>query len=499
MHSLSSLFKRVALFLSWGALSAVVATVAVLYLQSCDGPPLKPWHSEHLTEEFTSRKASEVRTFKDYQLLEDRLFAQLEERVYAQTATGPDYALVRYSPGSAADPRGRQPDWNRSLELPATRPRGGVVLLHGMSDSPYSLRALGEVLNRRGYWVIALRLPGHGTAPSGLTSVQWQDMAAALKLSVAHLADQVGDQPVHLVGYSTGAPLALDFTLNALAGEAAPVPASLVLISPAIAIHPAAALAKWKQRVSALPGLGGMAWLQVVPEFDPYKYNSFASNAADQVHRLTRSVEARLASWVRTNPERPMPPILMFKSTVDATVTNEAAVDRLLGRLAPHLHELILFDINRAAAKSILLTADPGPWTARLMNDETLPFTVTLVTNENPMSTAVVARTKLPYSIDVSMTEPLGLSWPSGVISLSHVALPVPPDDPLYGQRQPDNDAILFLGQMSIQGERDLLKLPSDWLLRLRYNPFYAFLEARTLHWLEKASVGGSLSGNKNR
>lgn len=485
--------------MTWGALSVVVVTVAVFYIQSCGGPPLKHWHTEPLTEEFTSRKADDVNTFKDYQQLEDRLFAQLEELVYTQTATGPDYALARYSPGSAADPRGRQPDWNRSLELPATSARGGVLLLHGMSDSPYSLRALGETLNRRGYWVIALRLPGHGTAPSGLTSIQWQDMAAAVKLSVAHLADQVGNQPVHIIGYSTGAPLALDFTLNALAGDAAPVPASLVLISPAIGIHPSAALAKWKQRFSALPGLGGLAWLQIVPEFDPYKYNSFATNAADQVHRLTRSVEAAVASRVNTNSEVTMPPILMFKSTVDATVTNEATVDRLLGHLVPNHHELILFDINRAAAKSILLVSNPGPWTARLMNDETLPFTVTLVTNESPRSRTVVARTKPPHSKDVSMTEPLGLSWPSGVISLSHVALPIPPDDPLYGQRQPDNEDLLFLGQMAIQGERGLLKLPSDWLLRLRYNPFYAFLEARTLDWLEKVSESGSLSENKNR
>ena len=58
------------------------------------------------------------------------------------------------------------------------------------------------------------------------------------------------------------------------------------------------------------------------------------------------------------------------------------------------------------------------------------------------------------------------------MISLSHVALPFPPDDPLYGQRPPDNEDVLFLGQMAIQGERGLLKLSSDWLLRLRHDPF---------------------------
>lgn len=39
---------------------------------------------------------------------------------------------------------------------------------------------------------------------------------------------------------------------------------------------------------------------------------------------------------------------------------------------------------------------------------------------------------------------------------------------------------------MAIQGERGLLTLPLDWLLRLRYNPFYDYLEARVLSRVEK-------------
>jgi len=33
-----------------------------------------------------------------------------------------------------------------------------------------------------------------------------------------------------------------------------------------------------------------------MPEFDPYKYDSFATNAADVVHRLTRTVDDRIAA-----------------------------------------------------------------------------------------------------------------------------------------------------------------------------------------------------------
>jgi hypothetical protein len=233
-----------------------------------------------------------------------------------------------------------------------------------------------------------------------------------------------------------------------------------------------------------MPGLGGLAWLQVQPEFDPYKYNSFATNAGEQVHRLTRSVAGRIAARDESASTGVLPPILVLKSTVDATVSTDAVVNRLLRHLAPNRHELVLFDINRLAMKFPLLVADPGPLTARVMTDATLPFAVTLVTNESPESAAVVARHKEPFSAGVSRARPLELAWPRGVISLSHVALPFPPDDPLYGQRPAGNNEALFLGEMALQGERGLLKIPEDWLLRLRYNPFYDYLEQQVLDWV---------------
>ncbi len=465
-----------------------LATIALLFfVQACSGPPLKPWHTEKLTEEFTAARADEVQSFVDYQQLEERLFRQLEEKVYAQVQTGPEYELVRYSAGSAADPQNKTPNWNRSFELTSEAPTGGVLLLHGMSDSPYSLRALAQTLNQRGYWVVGLRLPGHGTAPSGLKYLSPADMIAAVRLAMAHLDAALGGGPIHIVGYSTGAPLALNFALDAIEDTALPVPVSLVLISPAIRVHAAAGAARFKDGMSVVPGLKGLAWLQIQPEFDPYKYNSFATNAGDVVHQLTRSVDSRIAALDPSNPA--LPPILVFKSTVDATVTTEAVVDNLLAVLAPDRHELVLFDINRTAAKSTLLIDDPGPLTQRLMDDATLRFAVTFITKENPQSTAVVARHKDPFTADVSDIEPLDLAWPNGVISLSHVALPFPPDDPLYGRRPPDNDDILFLGELAMQGERGLLKIPDDWLLRLRYNPFYQVIETRVLEWFDTANA----------
>ncbi len=116
--------------LLWGG------TITLLYIQGCSGPTLQPWHTEKLSTEFTAEKTNEIESFDAYRRLEDELFAQLEKKVYARSATGPEYALVRYSAGSAADPRHRQPNWNRSFELTAEAPTGGILLLHTMSDSP---------------------------------------------------------------------------------------------------------------------------------------------------------------------------------------------------------------------------------------------------------------------------------------------------------------------------------------------------------------------------
>jgi hypothetical protein len=181
--------------------------------------------------------------------------------------------------------------------------------------------------------------------------------------------------------------------------------------------------------------------------------------------------------------------MLVFKSNADSTVSTAAVVQRLLGRLDPDRHELVLFDVNRDAAKSILLLTDRRALDLRVMGDGALPFAVTLVTNEDDGSPVVVARRQPPRSASVSQTESLALAWPAGVISLSHVALPISPDDPLYGQRPPGNQDVLFLGQMAVQGERGTLRLSSDWLLRLRHNPFYDYLDRRALAWIDSAGA----------
>ena len=45
--------------------------------------------------------------------------------------------------------------------------RGVVVLLHGLTNSPYSQRHIAQVYRDRGFLALVIRMPGHGTVPAG--------------------------------------------------------------------------------------------------------------------------------------------------------------------------------------------------------------------------------------------------------------------------------------------------------------------------------------------
>jgi alpha-beta hydrolase superfamily lysophospholipase len=446
------------------------------------GPEPRAWHEADL-KDFTAADAAEVNTLADYLKLEDRLFADLQEQVYAHTETGDHKAFNRYSTGSRSDPGIWPVNWNRSFHLkPAAgsgAPRGAALLLHGLTDAPYSLRSIGEHLAAGGIEVVGLRLPGHGTAPSGLLTFRVEDMQAAVRMAMLDLRRQAGpDLPIYMVGYSNGAALAVDYTLSVLEGEALPKPAGLVLISPSIGIARIAAVAQVRTGLSSVPGFERAAWQVIQLEFDPYKYNSFSFNAAGQTHRLTSRVSRRVLELADGQPIEDFPPVLAFLSTVDSTVRAEAVVDALLEHLAPGNHELVLFDVNRFSVVQQLLVNDPGPLTQRLLALPQRPFGLTVITNLTP-ETQQVKELKAPAGSDEQVMRPLELAWPRTVFSLSHVALPFPPDDPLYGFEPAAETDHVQLGHIAVRGENGVLALPMWALTRQRSNPFHAYLIER--------------------
>ncbi|WP_155315785.1 alpha/beta hydrolase [Desulfosarcina alkanivorans] len=308
-------------------------------------PDVNLWHTIDLEGEYSAD--SPVADLKEYLAVETRLFQQMEQRVMARISPEARGPLNRYNRGSLTDPVRWGTDWNRTFELTAAQPAAGVLLLHGMSDGPYSLRALGRRLNAQGAWVLGLRLPGHGTVPSGLLHVTWEDMAASVRLAMRHLRERLPGRPVFLVGYSTGGALAVAYALACLDDESLPEVEKMVLISPALGVSRLAALSVWQARMSRWLGLEKLAWNSIQPEYNAYKYNSFAINAGHQVYRLADAVRERLEAAHQSGDLSRFPPVLAFQSVVDATVSTPAVITGLFNFLDRPDHELIVFDINR--------------------------------------------------------------------------------------------------------------------------------------------------------
>ena len=101
-----------------------------------------------------------------------------------------------------------------------------------------------------------------------------------------------------------------------------------------------------------------------------------------------------------------------------------------------------------------------------------------LVTNTGPDSAEVSAMTASPGAAALA-AEPLRLAWPPEIFSLSHVALPFAPDDPVYGGAPPEGTETVRLGRLTPRGEKDVLIVPLDSLMRVSWNPFFGYLADR--------------------
>ena len=480
--------RQVTQFLLSGVLGALLVVIVVGVVALNDRPDLQVWHDTVLDEEFT--RESGLDSFAEYLELEDRLFEQLDEQIYGQIKEEDRLAINRYFRGSFSDPSRWPVNWNRSFVLASEKPLAGVLLLHGMSDSPYSLHSIGQLLHDRGAYVIGLRIPGHGQAPSGLLDVEWEDMAAAVRLAMRELQSKSAGVPMYIVGYSNGGALAVQYALDSLENDRLARVDGLVLLSPEIGISKMAALAKWQERLGHLLGLEKLAWNSLLPEYDPWKYGSFALNAGKQAYRITQEIQRQLGVAAKRGSLKRLPPILAFQSVVDATVTAPALVNNLFLRLPaitsragggePLHHELVLFDINRWAEIGPLLNENPSAWIDSMLKTDAFNFWLTLMSNKSRDNQDVIAFSKMPGSADITACD-TGITWPRSVYSLSHVALPFAPEDPVYGGELAAPSPGIDLGDIALRGERDVLQVPAADQLRLRYNPFYRYVEHRVL------------------
>ena len=447
------------------------------------GPPLSPWHT--FVPQELPRAALDAADWRAYISAEDAILEAVRREVTARLAPEDRVPVNRFYAGSPMHPPRFAQDWNRSFILePDGPPRGVAVFLHGLTDAPFSLRHVAQAYRDRGFLALAIRMPGHGTVPASLTAAVWEDWMAAARLAVREARRRVAEGPLHLVGYSNGGALALMHALEAIEDPRLPRAERIVLLSPMIGVTAFARFAGIAGLPAFLPRFAKTAWLDVQPEFNPFKYNSFPVNAARQTHRLTAALQERLERLATAGRLGTMPPVLTFQSVVDATVSTPAVLAALYARLPANGSEVVLFDLNRSARFGPLFAAGAQTALERIVPPAPRAYAVTVVGHAAPDTLEAVAR-RIPAGAAVEAALPLGAAWPREVFSLSHVALPFPPSDGLYGA-EPDSadDFGARLGAIAVRGERGVLAIGFDSLARVTSNPFFAYVLSRVTEGL---------------
>ena len=136
------------LLLRWGRRLAVAVVLvwATLVVGGAFGarsrlPDLKPWHRLVPKAELRASDLGETATLADYLKREDETFAEVKREIASRLAPADRVVSNRYFDGSPLDPDNAPKNWNRTFELVPETIRGGVLLVHGLTDSPYSIRA----------------------------------------------------------------------------------------------------------------------------------------------------------------------------------------------------------------------------------------------------------------------------------------------------------------------------------------------------------------------
>ncbi len=483
---IKKIVKLIRLFL----LLAVVALLSLWGVRAYDAwrsPPLQLWHTVIPKE--MSVAEMDGATWQQYMEREEAIFAAVRRDVTEKLPPEAQVQSNRFFEGSRVYPPNLSHNWNRSYVMEPEGPvKGAVVLLHGLTDAPFSLRHVARRYRDDGFVAIGLRVPAHGTVPAALTATTWEEWMAATRLAVREAKRRIEPgMPLHIVGFSNGGALAMKYALDVLDDPTLVRADRLILISPMIGITRFARFAGIAAVPAFFPAFAKTAWLGVLPEFNPFKYNSFPVNGARQSHRLTAALQQQINRLSREESFNTLPPVLTFQSALDYTVSTPAILYALYAHLPENGSALVLFDVNRATIFSPLMRSASEFAVNRLL--PTLPqrYDITIVGNAHPDTLNTVARTTKAGQTEQSVLE-LNLRYPAHVFSLSHVALPFPMDDPLYGMEPPPGSDVLYgvnLGTMAARGERGALVVNLDSLFRTSSNPFFPYLMERIIEGID--------------
>ncbi len=308
----------------------------------------------------------------------------------------------------------------------ARGPRRGVLMLHGLSDSPYLLRPIASFLAFRFPCALirSVLTPGHGTVPGDLLTTNLSQWRRAVDFGVASFAGQVDELSV--LGYSNGAALALDYLNRNPDQEAID---KLVLVSPGLkSNNDSAWIAPWLKWL--------MPWINEYADEDAVKYESFPTHAAGEFYRL--------ASAVTNGTEFPIDlPSLSLVSALDTTVNSQSSVDYYCRWLDNGASRLLLFGgkaTDSSADCDNVSLADP-------------PRSQTRYLSFSHVALAIPAN-NAHYGLDGAY--PACLAYAG--------------DDALYQQCRTDNEQTVY-GEMSLLDETG--RVDGKLLRRATFNPLF--------------------------
>lgn len=186
--------------------------------------------------------------------------------------------------------------------------RVGVLVSHGFTGQPYSVRAWGEHLASLGYAVEVPRLPGHGTTWQELNTMRWEDWYGEVARAFDALC--LTNDAVVVCGLSMGGALVLQ-----LAAEHPDRVAGVVLVNPAVATR--------RRDVKLLPVLK-----HLVPSFPGIASDIKKQGVTEHGYPRTplKAAASMFAAWpalVSALP-RVTAPLLYFRSSVDHVVDDSS-------------------------------------------------------------------------------------------------------------------------------------------------------------------------------
>jgi len=237
---------------------------------------------------------TDAATLAEYLRREKETFDEVKREIESKLPPEEKRLANRYSRRARSPPtasrREPQPDVRAG---PRTGPRRSPAGPRAHRFALQRPRPRGD-LPRRGFYALALRMPGHGTVPGALTEATWEDWLAAVRLGAVTSGRRSGRR---LRSISSGIRTAalwffpmLSMPSRIRSSEARPARPRL----PMIGVTPAARLARAISLLGGLTYFEKAKWTDVLPEYNPYKYNSFPANAGRQTWELTARLRAQL-------------------------------------------------------------------------------------------------------------------------------------------------------------------------------------------------------------